>query len=65
MEIYHFKEVNTIIAENQPPYKPTPALKIENSDNGQIVICWKLSFREKIRLLFTGKNMDFNFNFWY
>lgn len=41
-------------AENQPEYQPLPALKI-NDETGNVISCWKLSFKEKIKILFTGK----------
>ncbi len=49
-----FKEHNVVFAKDQPEYQPLPAYK-GNSEQGEVVSCWKLSFRERIRLLFTGK----------
>lgn len=54
MKPVKFKEQNVIYAEDQPEYEPLPVLKIEG-DEGQIVSCWKLSFIEKIKILFTGR----------
>lgn len=48
-----FKEVNTIFAENQPEYLPLPAYK-HQSPQGEVITCWRLSFTERLRLLFTG-----------
>lgn len=52
MKPINFKEQNVIYAENQPQYMPLPAFK---NDGGEVVSCWKLSFIERIRILFTGK----------
>ena len=52
MKTIEFKEVNVRFAENQPEYQTLPALKF---NDGTIVCCWKLSFKERIKLLITGK----------
>ena len=52
MKIVKFKECNVTFAENQPEYRPLPALK---SEDGVVVSCWRLSFWEKMKVLFTGK----------
>lgn len=49
-----FKEQNVVYAENQPEYTPLPALKI-NSENQEVISCWKLSFKERIEVLFLGR----------
>jgi len=49
-----FKYQNITYAENQPEYRPLPALKIEGKD-GAVVSCWKLSFKERIRVLIFGR----------
>lgn len=49
-----FKEQTTVVAKDQPQYRPLPAL-IGTSENGEVITCWKLSFRERLILLFTGK----------
>jgi len=51
MEPKKFKESNVVFAENQEEYTPLPAFKDES---GIVVSCWNLSFRERLRLLFTG-----------
>ena len=48
-----FKESNIIFAENQPEYLPLPAFK-KNNPQGEVVSCWKLSFIERMRVLFKG-----------
>jgi hypothetical protein len=50
-----FKECNTVYAKDQPEYFPIPAYKCPKDARGQIVMCWYLTFYERIVLLFTGK----------
>jgi len=47
-----FKEVNVTFAENQSEYLPLPAFK---DSVGEVTTCWQLSFKERIKILFTGK----------
>jgi len=54
MKPVKFKEQNVTYAEDQPEYQPLPALKIKGYE-GYVVTCWKLSFFERLRVLFTGK----------
>lgn len=54
MKPIKFKEQNCIYAENQPGYLPLPAFKDSGSE-GQVISCWKLTFIERLRLLFTGR----------
>lgn len=49
-----FPEVNTVYAKDQPEYQPLPAFK-SSMPNGEVVTCWKLSFRERLRILFKGE----------
>lgn len=54
MKPIKFKHQNTTFAENQPEYENLPALKID-SPQGEVISCWGLTFKERIRVLFTGK----------
>lgn len=54
MQPIKFPESNTVYAENQPEYHQLPALKVEGP-MGEVISCWKLSFRERLRILFFGK----------
>ena len=54
MKPINFPEQNVVYAENQPEYLPLPALKA-NTPQGEVVSCWKLSFKERVRILFTGR----------
>ena len=52
MKSIEFKEHNVVYAKDQPEYQPLPALKDET---GAVVSCWKLSIKERLKLLFTGR----------
>jgi hypothetical protein len=54
MKPVEFKEQNVVFAKDQPEYLPLPAFK-NDSPQGEVVSCWQLSFKERFRLLFTGK----------
>lgn len=60
MKPIKFKESNITFAKDQPQYKQLPAFK--NGDT--ITSCWKLSIRERFRIIITGKlwisQMNFN-----
>lgn len=51
MEPIEFPEANVTFAKDQPEYNPLPCLRTEN---GQLLICWKLSWRERLKVLMTG-----------
>src|SRR3954469_1107448 len=48
------KHVNKIYAEDQPQYQPLPVVALK-SEMGEVIACWKGSFRERLIFLFTGK----------
>ena len=52
MKPIKFKESNCVYAEHQPDYLPLPAFK---DIDGLVISCWELSWRERLKLLFTGK----------
>jgi len=54
MRPIEFKEQNCIFAKDQSEYLPLPALKLD-TERGDIVFCSYLTFRERIRVLFTGR----------
>jgi hypothetical protein len=54
MRAVDFKHSNRKIAEHQPEYETLPALVLDGADC-QVVTCWKLSPRERIKALFTGR----------
>lgn len=55
MDLVKFPEHNVVYAEHQPPYLPLPAYRFDDDPEGRIICCWRLSWRERIRLLFTGR----------
>ena len=54
MKAVNFKHQNAVYAKDQPEYLSLPALKIE-SEYGEVISCWRLSFCERIKVLFTGR----------
>lgn len=54
MKPIKFKHHNIVYAKDQKEYMPLPALKIPSKE-GQVITCWKLTFKEKMKVLFTGK----------
>ena len=49
-----FKEANVIFAKDQPEYQPLPAFK-NDSLQGEVITCWNLTCRERLRILFKGE----------
>lgn len=54
MKPVEFKHQNIVFAKDQPEYQPLPALRI-NTPEGEVISCWKMSFSERLRVLFTGR----------
>jgi len=52
MNPINFKEQNCIFAEHQQPYLPLP---VHKTDDGMVVSCWKLTWKERLKIIFTGK----------
>ena len=56
-----FKECNTVFAKNQDQYLNLPAQKTED---GQVTSRWKLTWKERFKVLFNGhiwiNQMTFN-----
>lgn len=52
MEPIKFKGQNIVFAENQPQYKPLPAFI---SPDGIVLTCWKMTVKERLKLLFSGR----------
>ena len=51
MKPIYFPEQTHLIAEHQDEYQTLPAYIGED----QTISCWKLSLRERLKVLFTGK----------
>ena len=54
MKPINFKEMNKIYAENQKQYQSLPVYE-DDKQGGRVFHCWRLSFRERIKVLFIGK----------
>lgn len=52
MKPVKFKESNVVFAKDQTEYLP---LQAHRTKNGTVTSCWKLSFIEKVKILFTGR----------
>ena len=55
MKPIRFKEVNIEFAKDQPEYNTLPAYR-DQGQQGEVITCWKLSFKERFRILF-GANI--------
>ena len=55
MEPIKFDDNCIMFAEDQPEYETLPVLKVEGDMGTFYTSCWKLSFWEKIKVVFTGK----------
>lgn len=51
MKPIHFREVNVTFAKEQPQYNPLPAWR---GIDGTVISCWRMTWRERFRVLFTG-----------
>jgi hypothetical protein len=54
MKPIEFKEQNIVFGKDQPPYLPLPAYQ-DDDRGGRIFHCWKMTFIERIKVLFTGE----------
>jgi len=55
MNIVEFPEQTVVYAKDQPQYRPLPAYRAARDPEGRIICCWSLTWRERLKLLFTGK----------
>jgi len=49
-----FPEANVVFAKDQPQYQPLPAFR-SDAPTGEVVTCWNLSLKERLRVLFKGE----------
>lgn len=47
-----FPEHNAVLGKNQPEYRPLP---VHRTADGTVVSCWRLTWRQRLRLLVTGR----------
>jgi hypothetical protein len=52
MEPVAFPEQNTVLAKDQPPYKPLPAYRTED---GRVISCWRFGWLERFKILINGR----------
>lgn len=55
MKPERFPEAYVTYAEDQPEYQQLPAWKEPGDRQGRVITCWRLSWLERLRLLFTGR----------
>lgn len=49
-----FEGHNIVYAEDQPEYLPLPAYR-DDDNEGSVISCWQLSWRERFKILWTGQ----------
>lgn len=54
LKAIEFPQQNTVIAKNQPEYLPLPA-KLSGHEDGLMAVCYRLTFWEIVKLIFTRK----------
>lgn len=54
MKLVEFPEQTVVIAKDQPEYIPLPAWRAEHDPSGRIACCWKLSWKERFKVLLGG-----------
>jgi hypothetical protein len=61
MKPVEFPQQNVVFAKDQPEYLPLPAFK---THDGEVTSCWGMTWRERLRVLLTGRiyisNLTFN-----
>lgn len=60
MRPIEFPGHNVVIAKDQPQYLPLPALV---TVDGQVTSCWAMTWRERLRAMFTGRVYVTNLTF--
>lgn len=59
MRAIEFPQQTTIVAKNQPPYLPLPALV----DERHTISCWQFTWKERLRVLLFGQMWLVQLNF--
>lgn len=54
MKLIEFPEQTIVIAKDQPEYHPLPCHQ-HHDESDRITCCWQLSWKERVKLLLTGK----------
>jgi len=50
-ELIEFPEQTMVYAKDQPEYRPLPA---HRTLEGQVTFCWRLGWRDRLRVLWSG-----------
>jgi hypothetical protein len=53
MKPVRFEGCNSELSNHDPEAKPVPVLELEERE-GTVIICWKLTWRERLRVVLTG-----------
>jgi len=54
MELAEFEEQTVVYAKDQPEYRPLPAHQFNDAE-GRVAFCWKLTWRERLKVLLKGE----------
>ena len=54
MQAVNFPEANRVYAEHQPEYERLPAHIDKRDPHGTLTCCWRLTWRERLAVLFRG-----------
>lgn len=54
MKIVSFPERTTVYAKNQPEYLQLPSHVFKDSAEGRIACCWRMTWRDRLKILFSG-----------
>lgn len=49
-----FRESNVVLGANQPEYLPLPAFVDQSDQQGNVITCWQLTWRERFLLAYRG-----------
>jgi hypothetical protein len=55
MTLVEFPEQTVVYAKDQSEYLPLPAHQFKDDPQGRIAFCWKMGWRDRLRVLFSGK----------
>lgn len=55
MQPIRFPESNIVFGEGQEEYQPLPAFVDPEDPRREVISCWRLGWRERLRLLVTGR----------
>ncbi len=62
MNPIYFNGHNKVYAKDQKPYIPLPVYE-DNEQGSRVIHCWKLTYKERFKIFFTGKLWIYVLNF--